>query len=248
MRNALDCVGGKAGWVRASMPLPDIMFWYGTGSPSVQWTESERTLFPASIMVEIDQGAAGSPVMTATVRDVESQAWSPGQAVIRNGWNVERPTIYCARNSIPLVLADGWKGDVWLAWPGHTTEPLPDMPGCTIVAVQDVFTANYDHSTVIDPTWPRLFKAPTTAYNLSVTEIGRTVDMAFSEVPNTDHYVVQYRATTATNPIVLLRALAIASNPERHLDDVTIPPGIGGTIIVHAIIDGKAVMVGERTL
>src|SRR5271154_4781527 len=70
-RTGLDCTGGNAGFVRASLPLPDVMMWYGTGSPSVEWSESERTLFPASILCEIDQGGLGTPVLTAVVRDVE---------------------------------------------------------------------------------------------------------------------------------------------------------------------------------
>src|SRR5258708_6203969 len=215
-RDMLDCVGGNAGYLRAAFPLPDLMAWYGTGTSIVRWTDSERSLFPASIMVEIDQGATGSPVMTATVRDVENGAWAPGQAVHRTGWYAERPTIYCTRNGLNVILADGWEGDVWLAWPGWQGEPLPDAPGCTYVAVQDAFYASYDHSTVLDPHWPHKAPVAATANTLSVTVIDRRSDMAFSEVDGADHYVIQYRANAGAAPVTIMRAISMTPDPVRH--------------------------------
>jgi len=247
-REMIDATGGKAGWVRANVPLPDLVAWYGTGTANVQWTDSEKSLFPASIMVEIDQGALGSPVLTATVRDVEKGAWAPGQAVDMTGWEVERPTIYVSRGELSSILADGWRGDLWLAWPGWKGEPLPDAPGCTYVAVQDVFTSNYDHSTVLDTTWPHKPAAATVINALSVTVIDRRSDMAFSEVEGADHYVVEYMATGGTKPDVIMRAIAQMNYDIRHLTDVTVPGAAGGEITVYAIVAGKAVTVGSRTL
>jgi hypothetical protein len=247
-RNGYDCTGGNAGWVRASLPLPDVMFWYGTGSNGIPWNESEKTLFPASIMVEIDQGGNGSPIMTAVVRDVESQAWPPGTAVNLAGWDVPRPTIYCARDSIPSVLADGWEGDIWLAWPGWNGEPLPDVGKCTIIGVQDVFAGQYDHTMLLDPTWPNVATADSGANSLSVTVTNRWADMAFDEVAECDHYVIQYESPNFSSPVLIMRALALSGEATRHLSDVAIPEASGGSIIVHAIVNGKAELIGTRTL
>lgn len=136
---------------------------YDTGSPDIDWTPADWAQFPGIPHVTIDQGYTGSPNPAATVRDVEYGAWAPGQAVSRDGWNTPRPTIYCTLRetgygllTTPGVLADGWKGDLWLAidsWqPG---DPLPPAPGCTIVAIQnDYSNPGYDLSVVLDPAWP----------------------------------------------------------------------------------------------
>jgi hypothetical protein len=243
-RVGIDCTGGNAGFVRAALPLPDVMMWYGTGSPSVEWTESERTLFPVSMLCEIDQGGLGTPVLTATVRDVESGAWVMSRAVDRSGWDVPRPTLYMARNSIQSAIAAGWKGDVWLSWPGWNGEALPDMPGCTIVAVQNDFYPKYDHSIILDPAWPHEVSATPPDYSLSVTVTNRMANMAFSEVPNADHYVIQYQAEPATTPVLLSRETAESDMGARHVTDVHVPGSRGGAVIVHAITDGKAALVG----
>jgi hypothetical protein len=133
---------------------------YDTGSPDIDWTAADWALFPGIPHVTIDQGFTGSPNPAATVRDVEYGAWAPGQAVNRAGWNVPRPTIYCTTGetgyNLAAVLADGWKGDVWLAIAGwQPGQPLPAAPGCTIVAVQNNYSnPNYDLSVVLDPNWP----------------------------------------------------------------------------------------------
>jgi hypothetical protein len=133
---------------------------YDTGSPDVDWTAADWALFPGIPHVTIDQGFTGSPNLTATVRDVEFGAWQPGQAVNLAGWNVARPTIYCTTGetgyNLAAVLADGWRGDLWLAIAGwQPGQPLPAAPGCTIVAVQnDYSNPAYDRSVVLDPVWP----------------------------------------------------------------------------------------------
>jgi hypothetical protein len=135
---------------------------YVTGgkNSSIEWTAADWAQFPGIPHVTIDQGFADSPNLSATVRDVEYGAWAPGQAVNRAGWNVPRPTIYCTTGetgyNLATVLADGWRGDVWLAIAGwQPGQPLPAAPGCTIVAVQnDYSNPNYDLSDVLDPAWP----------------------------------------------------------------------------------------------
>jgi hypothetical protein len=135
---------------------------YDTGSPSVDWTEADFAQFPGIPHVTIDQAYTGSPNLSATVRDVEYGAWAPGQAVNRTGWNVPRPTIYCTTGetgyNLATALADGWRGDLWLAIDGwQPGNALPSAPGCTIVAVQNNYNnPNYDLSVVLDPTWPAI--------------------------------------------------------------------------------------------
>jgi hypothetical protein len=155
-RVMIDCIRANAHWVAANLPVPDIIGWYGTGSPEIQWTEAERALFPRSIHVQIDQGAHGSPIANATVRDVEPHAWGATSAVTARPWTAQRPTIYADRNDMSTVVAAGWKGDVWLAWPDYSHTLRPSVPGCNVVAVQNVFHQNYDQSVVYDNDWPYL--------------------------------------------------------------------------------------------
>jgi hypothetical protein len=111
-------------------------------------------MFHGALTVEIDQGFNSQPITTAMVRDVETGAWAVDKAVDRSTWHAPRPTIYCNRNTLPLVMGAGWRGDVWLAWPGYNSSEPPVFPGVNVVAVQDVFGPNYDRSTVYDDTWP----------------------------------------------------------------------------------------------
>jgi hypothetical protein len=120
-------------------------------------------------------------VPTANVRDVEPGAWTPDNAVNRAQWHTPRPTIYCDQNDLERtggVLSLGWKGDLWLAIPGWTTDQaLPATPGCTVVAVQDLQGASagvaYDLSTVLDPTWPSEAAVELTSYKTGTTQILR---------------------------------------------------------------------------
>jgi hypothetical protein len=143
----------------AKVPGLQLVAGYDTGSPSIDWTSADWARFPGVPHVTIDQGFTGSPNLAANVRDVEPGAWAPGQAVDRSGWNVPRPTIYCNQSTLPSVLADGWKGDLWLAIPGHTGPP-PAVRDCVVVAIQDDYNnPAYDLSTVYDPYWPLETKA-----------------------------------------------------------------------------------------
>lgn len=247
-RIGYDCIGGNAAWVRANLPLPAIMFWYGTGSPNVMWTVAEEELFPASILVEIDQGGNGTPVMSAIVRDVENGAWAPGQAVNRTGWNVERPTIYCTRNTLPSVLADGWDGDIWLAWPGWNGEPLPNAGAAKIVAVQDAFDNNYDHTTVLDATWPRLVPIPPPKVPMSVTVVSRTAHIALGVMAGADHYVINYVPASGSKVVTVARIPQPDNGAIVHGGALTVPDARGGNLEAYAIVSAKPILIGTRPL
>jgi len=165
MRTLLDATHDN---VSALIPIatPGTMIAvYGTGSPDIEWTRADREEFPGHVEVIIDQGFTDSPLVSATVRDVERGAWSAGHAV-RAEWVNPRKTIYCSRSVIPELQTLGWKGDVWLASPG----PMPTMPphydGINVVAQQYGFHTRYDVSTVFDANWPLL---PGAGNFLSVT-------------------------------------------------------------------------------
>lgn len=151
---------------------------YLTGTTDIRWTTGDWALFPGIPHVTIDQGAYGSPVMWADVRDVEPGAWQPQNAVVRTGWTAKRPTIYCNRNDLSReggVLGCGWKGDIWLAYPGwQTGQPLPTAPGCTYVAVQNQLGAGgnrYDLSVVLDNNWPQEVPVALTAWKPGTVQI-----------------------------------------------------------------------------
>jgi hypothetical protein len=150
----IDCISSQARAVKTMFARPELVAWYGTGTPDIQWTPADIALFAGSVMVEIDQGFNSPPITTAIVRDVETGAWAVDKAVDRSTWHTPRPTIYCGRSTLPRVMGAGWRGDVWLAWPGYSSSEPPVFPGVNIVAVQNVWMANYDRSTVYDDTWP----------------------------------------------------------------------------------------------
>jgi hypothetical protein len=159
-------------------PNAEVVMGYVTGSPSVKWTDADWSRFTTTRQVSIDQGFTGSPVPSATVRDVETGAWTPEAAV--NGpaqWNARRPTVYCNQNTLPRVLAAGWKGDLWLAILSKFPPTVaPVVPNCTVVAVQYRFAGTFDQSIVFDPYWPR--KAP------QVTGIQYAAPTALREMAN----------------------------------------------------------------
>jgi hypothetical protein len=133
-----------------------VVLGYDTGTSDVRWTWGDWNRHPQAAHVHIDQGGPGSPVPTATVRDVETGAWTPEAAVgeTRN-WNAGRRTIYCNQDTLPRVLAAGWRGDLWLAILTDTPPSSPPVvPGCTVVAQQYRFGTYYDTSIVFDPYWP----------------------------------------------------------------------------------------------
>lgn len=137
---------------------------YVTGTSSIQWTPSDWASFPGMTLVTIDQGAYGSPVAAADVRDVESGAWTAAAAVDRSGWTAVRPTIYISLDSLPSLETAGWQGDVWIAdYTGTVPSGPPSMPaGMTCVAWQYTDLGGggaYDLSVVFDPTWPSVQEA-----------------------------------------------------------------------------------------
>lgn len=247
-RDGYDCVGGKAAQVRASLPLPDIMFWYGTGSVDVQWTSAEKELFPADILVEIDQGGADTPIYTAPVRDVEAGAWSVSQAVNRNRWVAERPTIYCDRLTLPEVIAAGWNGDIWLAWPGWAGETLPDVGPAKIIGVQDAFDGYYDHTTFLDASWPKLASPPPPEYALSVTIDSRVMAVAFTNVAGADHYIIEYTAGPGDPTTIIDRIPAPATGSVVHGAMIRVPGSHSGSVAVFAVVHSKQVPLGVRAL
>lgn len=167
-----------------------VVMGYDTGTPGVRWTSLDWKRFPKARKVHIDQGFTGSPVLSATVRDVEPGAWTPRGAVQdAKGWNPARPTIYCDQADLPGVLAAGWRGDLWLAI--LTSRPPASPPvisGCTVVAVQYRFGSLFDTSVVFDDFWPE--RKPT----VSGIEFGvpgnlretATVDLVWDAVPPVD--------------------------------------------------------------
>lgn len=247
-RIAYDAVGGKAAWVRANLPLPDVMLFYGTGSLDIDWTEAERALFPAGILCEIDQGGAGTPIPTATVRDVENGAWAPGAAVDTSNWHAERRTIYCSRNTLQSVIQDGWTGDIWLAWPGWNGEPLPSIGGGRIVAVQDQWNTDFDRSTILDATWPHAGVTPPPVPPLSVTVVGRIAHIAFGEMAGADHYVINYLPERGGNVVTVGRVIQPKTGTVVHAAVADIPDARGGTLEIFGIVHSKPELIGSRTL
>lgn len=132
---------------------------YVTGTPEIIWTPSDWASFPGLPLVTIDQGADGSPVAAAMVRDVEPGAWSAAAAVVRTGWTTPRPTIYISLDSLDSLESAGWQGDVWVADYTYTAPSSPPAvpAGMTCVAMQYTDQGGggaYDLSVVFDPTWP----------------------------------------------------------------------------------------------
>lgn len=153
-----DAIHDNTAALRA-VPGLQLVAGYATGTPDIKWTDADWRLFAPLPMLSIDQGYQSPAVTTATVRDVEPTAWTPQAAVNLGNWNATRRTIYCNRNDLSReggVLQSGWRGDIWLAYPGwQVGQPLPTAPGCTYVAVQNDFTnPAYDLSVVLDPFWP----------------------------------------------------------------------------------------------
>jgi hypothetical protein len=157
-KTMIDCTGANAVAVYNKRPDAAIVGCYVTGSTDVVWSDAEKALWSEKILVTIDQGYQSPEITTATVRDVETEAWSPTLAADKETWSptVARPTIYVDRDELPAVLNAGWKDDLWLALPGWAEgDPLPDHGDCTVVAVQNATVDDlYDTSIVLDQTWP----------------------------------------------------------------------------------------------
>lgn len=168
-RLMIDCTHTNVAAVKRIFPNPPLVAVYLTGTPDIQWSAADRAQWPDSIQVTIDQGGPGSPVAQAMGRDVEPGAWTPSAAVDKSNWHTSRPFIYCDRADLGSVINAGWRGDVWLAWPGWVGTAKPSYPGINIVAIQNVFTAQYDESIVFDDTWPIAATKEAEVINLQVS-------------------------------------------------------------------------------
>ena len=138
----------------------DIVGGYDTGTPGIEWAPGDWSQVPPQLSrVAIDQGFTGSPNMGATVRDCERGAWTLVDAVKRDGWNVQRPTLYLGYPDTMMQAHDaGWRGDVWLALSAaaQPSKPPAAPPGITVVAQQwNYQNPEYDLSVVFDPYWPK---------------------------------------------------------------------------------------------
>jgi len=155
-----DAIGANAGLLVPFAPV--MVAGYDTGSAGIPWGPRQWQLFPGAAKVHIDQGGAGAPSHSATVQDVERYAYSVADIP---GWvancTAEQPTTYCARGNLAGALSAS-DAAIWLAWPGWAGQRSdPAFPAVAeafasgrVVAVQDVFAAGYDRSTVLDPDWP----------------------------------------------------------------------------------------------
>lgn len=187
----------------ASIPtVADVVMGYVTGSPDIKWTSADFGRFPHSRIVTIDQGFTGSPVLWATVRDVEVGAWDARAAVLDTaGWDVPRPTIYCNMDTLPDILAAGWKRDLWLAIPSNSapSEP-PIVAEGNVVAIQWRFTGQFDESVVFDPDWPDaagtrsriMYPAPATVFETATVSLGWPPVQPIDGIPPTGYTVVFY--------------------------------------------------------
>jgi hypothetical protein len=167
-----------------------VVMGYDTGTPDIKWTAADWARFTTPRKVHIDQGGRGSPVLTSTVRDVETGAWSPEMASRdTKGWNPARPTIYCNQSTLPRVLAAGWRGDLWLAEPTGTPPSTPPIvPNCTVVAVQYAFLNSSDLSVVFDHDWPQKGPLMSGTQYTAPAQLHETVtkSLAWQPVPDVD--------------------------------------------------------------
>lgn len=162
-RSMADGIGAESAAVIAAGT--DIVAVYVTGLGDVPWSgEAVQSIPAGKPVVTIDQGAGNSPRYDATVQDVEPGAYGPYTVPLwQSRCTAERPTVYCDRNDLPMILSTGWRGNLWLAIPGWTEgAPLPSVDGCTVVAVQNQFDVGNTHdlSVVLDPTWPYTHMEP----------------------------------------------------------------------------------------
>lgn len=152
---------------------PEMIAIYLTGTPDIRWTSVQVALFPnVKTFVRIDQGGITSPQYAATVFDAEPRAWTiPGAIAATERSTAPRPTVYCDRSDYQTIPAS-YKRDIWLAAPGLSDAEAIALSKADprIVAVQNVFTDDWDKSVVLDPYWPE--KAPiVTTPDETVTQI-----------------------------------------------------------------------------
>ena len=244
----LNCTGANAALMRSRLPLPNLVAYYSTGDGVVPWTAAERSLYPASIMVGIDQGGHGSPDTGAVVRDVERGAWTVAAAVDLRNWHVGRPTIYCSRDTIPSLVSAGWHGEVWLAWPGWNGEVLPESDKLHYVAVQNEFYTFYESSQILDETWPRHGDIIHHAASFSATVVFRAVDMAWSQYPGADHYVVLFRENPHDKGIEVANVPAHGEPQVIHEARISVAGMKHGVLSCYAIVNSKPISLGDRAI
>lgn len=247
-RIAYDCTDVNAQWVRSNLPLPDVMFWYGTGSPDIEWTAAQRALFPAGILVEIDQGGAGSPVTGRRVLDVENGAWSVDRAVNVAMSDHDVIALYGSRSTLDSVAATRYRGNFWLAWPGWAGEVLPSHPGITIVAVQDAWHQDYDKSTLLDPSWPFGASTPPPAGDFKCAVHSRASAISLTTVAAADHYTVNYTPAAGGAPRKIWTERAVQDGIKFIMAPLTIPDAAGGKLVAYGIVNGKGVVIGTVNL
>lgn len=247
-RIMINAKGGNLQAVKEHFGHVDMLGWYGTGAIDVPATPSELALFSGAILVEIDQAGGHSPVPGATVRDVETGAWSVDTAVSNRPWNADRPTIYCSRDTLPTLADAGWKGDVWLAWPGYNSNEAPVVNGMNVVAVQNDFAQLWESSLVYDPTWPGPKVPAPPQPKLTVLITDRQGSLTFPAVNNAGHYVIEYTAASGGAPVLVARNSVSTTADTIAMHGVAIPGSQGGILAVYAIVDGNAVPNGMTHL
>lgn len=218
-RTMYDAEGINAQRLKDAFPSAAMVAMYVTGSPDVIWTPERRALFPHATHVTIDQGFTGSPKMFANVRDVESGAWTAAKAVDRSGWKTARPTIYAGRYRLDQCISAGWRGDVWLSWPGWRGTVPPIFGGVRIVAVQNKFLGWYDESVVFDPYWP--YNPPVEEHVQIITaETGKD---GFATFP-AGHYthVVAYRDFVSVDQPCRIRVAVQYTNAQYDINEVNL--------------------------
>lgn len=155
MRDMYDAIAANVGYIPHNA---EMVAGYDTGTLDVGWTSAMWGMFPNAVKVHINQGYASPPKITSNVIDVESGSWSPDQVpgLLANmeDAGVERPTVYCARNTIGFIPKLPKVYDMWVAWPGYAASVAPMQPGWNVVAVQYSYVGTFDISKVFDATWP----------------------------------------------------------------------------------------------
>lgn len=184
MRRQIDCTHDNVAEVKKVIQPADMIALYGTGSAGIKATPADIAAFNGHTMVTIDQGFTGSPLLKATVRDVEKGAWSLSRAM-SEPWEAERKTLYLSRSLIPSVQSAGWKGDVWLAeWEAMPTM-APHFTGVNVIGQQWANLGPYDLSVIWDTEWP-FAKRP--AEILSITPYPGYVHAGWRRDPEASAY------------------------------------------------------------
>lgn len=245
---AYDCIGANAQWVRSNLPLPAVMFYYDTGSPDIDWTAEQRALFPAGILVAIDQGGSGSPAVGRRILDVENGAWSPATATDTARGNPAILALYGSRDTLARCASVGYKGNFWLAWPGWAGEALPVYPGITIVAVQDDWQQNYDKSSLLELSWPFGDPTPPPAGDFKCDVHSRASVISLTTVAAADHYTVNYTPASGGAPRKIWSERAVQDGIKFITAPLTIPDAAGGTLVAYGIVNGKGVVIGTVKL